>query len=109
METLFRYVEANQCRMKSLVNYFGEFSVPACGICDDCLSRKEISEEMKKQFIQINETIKKSLTETPQDIQTLVASYHGVLREAFLQRLHDWLDEGILFEKDGLLYLKNRK
>lgn len=106
METLFRYIETNQCRMKSLVQYFGEISASPCGICDDCLSRKEITDVIKGQLTQLDEIIHHGLSKAPSNVQSLVEPYHGVLRDALLQRLHECLDKGILFEKDGLLHLK---
>jgi ATP-dependent DNA helicase RecQ len=105
METLFKYVETDQCRMKNLVSYFGEDLKVSCGICDPCLSKKELSVEIKKQLNQLDEIINTKLSENPLDVQTLVEPFHGVIREALLKHLHLLLDKGIIHEKEGLLYL----
>jgi len=38
----------------------------------------------------------------------LAEPFHGIIREALLKQLHLMLDKGILYEKEGLLYLKNK-
>jgi hypothetical protein len=45
------------------------------------------------------------LTEKPLSISVLSAPFHGVVREALLQKLHVWLDQGIIIEREGLLFL----
>jgi ATP-dependent DNA helicase RecQ len=106
METLFSYVEDEHCRMKNLVAYFGENLSQSCGICDHCLSKKEHSSEIKSQLNQLDEIIRTKLSENPSDVHSLVEPFHGVIREALLKHLHLLLDKGIIFEKEGLLFLK---
>ena len=45
------------------------------------------------------------IEEKPLSISVLSAPYHGVVREALLQKLHVWLDQGIITEREGLLFL----
>jgi ATP-dependent DNA helicase RecQ len=106
METLFSYVEDEHCRMKNLVAYFGENLSQSCGICDHCLSKKELSSEIKSQLNQLDEIIRTKLSENPSDVHSLVEPFHGVIREALLKHLHLLLDKGIIFEKEGLLFFK---
>ena len=105
MEAQLKYVEAQFCRMNTLVEYFGEKRLKPCGICDICLSKKEKSPEINAQIDQLDSIIKTQLTEKPISILVLSAPYHGVVREALLQKLHEWLDQGIIIEREGLLFL----
>lgn len=105
MEAQLKYVEAQLCRMNTLVEYFGEKRLKPCGICDICLSKKEKSPEINAQIDQLDIFIKTRLTEKPISISVLSAPYHGVVREALLLKLHEWLDQGIIIEREGLLFL----
>jgi ATP-dependent DNA helicase RecQ len=105
MESQLKYVEAQFCRMNTLVEYFGEKRLKPCGICDICLSKKEKSPEINAQIDQLDSIIKTQLTEKPISILVLSAPYYGVVREALLQKLHEWLDQGIIIEREGLLFL----
>jgi ATP-dependent DNA helicase RecQ len=106
LQTLFDYVDARQCRMKNLVAYFGEELSEPCGRCDFCLSKKEFSADIKNQLTRLDEIIQNGLKEKPVDIPTLIEPFHGVVREALLKHLHLLLDQGIICEKKGLLFLK---
>lgn len=108
METLFSYVETDQCRMKNLVSYFGEELTVFCGICDYCISKKEMTAEMKIQLTQLEELIMDKLSNQAMSVMALAEPFHGIIREALLKQLHLMLDKGILYEKEGLLYLKNK-
>lgn len=105
MESQLKYVEAQHCRMNTLVEYFGEKRLNPCGICDICLSKKEKSPEINAQIDQLDSIIKTRLTEKPLSISVLSTPYHGVVREALLRKLHEWLDQGIIIEREGLLFL----
>jgi superfamily II DNA helicase RecQ len=91
--------------MNTLVEYFGEKRLNPCGICDNCLSKKDNSSEVNAQIDQLESIIKTRLTEKPLSISVLSAPYHGVVREALLQKLHVWLDQGVITEREGLLFL----
>lgn len=67
--------------------------------------KKEKSPEINAQIDQLDNIIITRLTENPLSISVLSASYHGVVREALLQKLHEWLDQGIIIEREGLLFL----
>jgi ATP-dependent DNA helicase RecQ len=105
MESQLKYVEAQHCRMNTLVEYFGETRLNPCGICDNCLSKKDNSSEINAQIEQLDKVIRAQLTEKPLSISVLSAPFHGVVREALLQKLHVWLDQGIIIEREGLLFL----
>jgi hypothetical protein len=70
------------------------------------LSKKEFSADIKNQLTRLDEIIQNGLKEKPVDIPTLIEPFHGVVREALLKHLHLLLDQGIICEKKGLLFLK---
>ncbi|MGZ3442083.1 MAG: RecQ family zinc-binding domain-containing protein, partial [Polyangia bacterium] len=36
LEAMLRYARSTRCRVKILLDYFGEKGVPLCGRCDNC-------------------------------------------------------------------------
>ncbi len=50
------YAESNQCRMRFITNYFGDYSSQNCGKCDNCL-------KLKNQKIFVDEVIANKILE----------------------------------------------
>jgi ATP-dependent DNA helicase RecQ len=104
MESMLHYAEATQtCRSVSLLTYFGQKNVHACGKCDVCL-QKTASGLKKYEFEHIWEQIVKILSEQPQTIRALVDSNDADSEKA-LQVIRFQLDRGILVLHNDLLHL----
>jgi ATP-dependent DNA helicase RecQ len=41
LESMIRYARSTRCRVKILLEYFGETEVPLCGRCDNCVKYRE--------------------------------------------------------------------
>jgi ATP-dependent DNA helicase RecQ len=41
LEAMIRYARSTRCRVRTLLEYFGEAEVPLCGRCDNCVKYRE--------------------------------------------------------------------
>ncbi|MGJ7032031.1 RecQ family ATP-dependent DNA helicase [Niabella hirudinis] len=75
-----RYVlEETACRSKMIGNYFGDSHIKDCGVCDNCLKRKN-SQLTRETFETIQSRIRETLTE-PSTIPQLMTRLQGADKE----------------------------
>lgn len=100
LQAVFDYLSSQQCRSQLLLAYFDETGSEACGECDVCLrkNRKNPTDpEMKT-------ALDKALALGPLALRDLVDHMDAGDEEQRLVFLRKCLDEGLLEDRDGLLY-----
>ena len=103
VENILKYVKGNNCRSQFIADYFGEENPSACGICDNCLQKKNISlgkEEFEHIHQQLVEIIKNSSVPANQLLQHIHGIHKGKLQQVinFLQA-----EKKLLIDKDGFV------
>lgn len=97
------YATRNECRSRMLLAYFGEEESSDCGVCDICLERKK--ERLHEQrFEQIQNAIKKWLTDSPLSLHQLTALFPATQKADVLSVIEYLLDEEFITEADGRLH-----
>ncbi|HVT84195.1 MAG TPA: ATP-dependent DNA helicase RecQ [Chitinophagaceae bacterium] len=98
--------EKTECRSRMIASYFGDASLPRCGICDNCL-RLKATEISKEEFESINHRIINTVKYEPMHTRELLLKLSGVKKEKawkvieFLQA-----ENKIEMDKDGLVRIK---
>lgn len=69
--------EEHQCRSRLIARYFGDNKLADCGICDNCLRKKNVTLS-KEEFEQIRQLILQALETTPSTAKDLLAKLKTV-------------------------------
>jgi ATP-dependent DNA helicase RecQ len=78
---MIRFVkEGAECRSRIIGLYFGDGTVSACGICDNCLRQKAVTLS-KEEFESINHRILNTIKYEPLHTRNLLAKLNGVKKE----------------------------
>jgi ATP-dependent DNA helicase RecQ len=103
MRYALAYAQADSCRSRLLLSYFGEDAIQDCGICDRCLERKKngFSDEDYQRYRQ---KIRLALRHEALHVQDLLSAFAPQRREQVLKTLEYLLQEGYVLEKDQQLY-----
>lgn len=105
VHTMRLYVqEQQQCRSRFIADYFGDASVPDCGICDVCLEKKNkpLTEE---EFADIHRRISEALRQ-PMDTNALLRQLTGIKKEKAWQVIHFLqAEQKIQVDADGMISL----
>jgi ATP-dependent DNA helicase RecQ len=105
IEKILMYVtEENRCRSRMLLQYFGEKSSNACGVCDYCLSKKEKRGEEKISIIV--ERVKSILEEGTFPLNTLINKMEEEKEQDVIKALR-WMQDldQICLQEDGCFKL----
>jgi ATP-dependent DNA helicase RecQ len=94
-------LSGTKCRSQMLLNYFGEYKTPTCGICDICQKGKE-NKLSTESFHEIAEKLLELLKE-PTGINTLVNSFSEHNESRILQVIQ-WL-----LDNNKIMYTNNIK
>jgi ATP-dependent DNA helicase RecQ len=104
---LIRFVqEKTECRSRMIALYFGDISLPRCGVCDNCL-RLKATEISKEEFESINHRIINTVKYEPMHTRELLLRLNGVKKEKawkvieFLQA-----ENKIEMDEDGFVRIK---
>jgi ATP-dependent DNA helicase RecQ len=102
IETMLNYLYAHVCRSKLIGNYFGDETLADCGICDNCLQKKQKKSSNDEvvaamQFI-LQLVAKNSIS--PQEILQSNSSFH---KNIIWQALDYLQAEGKITVKDNLI------
>ncbi len=98
--------EKTECRSRMIASYFGDASLPRCGVCDNCL-RLKATILSKEEFDTINHRIINTVKYEPMHTRELLLKLSGVKKEKawkvieFLQA-----ENKIEMDKDGLVRIK---
>ncbi len=94
--TFIKYIyNLENCRAKIIANYFNAPSKDSCGICDNCLRKKEL-EISKIEFDEIVHQIKNKLQNNSLETQKLIAELKHINKKKLWQVLHFLQDESIV-------------
>jgi ATP-dependent DNA helicase RecQ len=78
---MIKYVEEESaCRSQLIGHYFGDASIPTCGICDNCL-RKKSSSMNKEEFETIHHRIVNIVKYEPLPVRDLLSKLSGIKKE----------------------------
>ena len=107
VDKIIRYTaETKECRSKITANYFGDMKIEDCGICDNCLRKKETAltqEEFKKIHGRIIEIMNKESISAKE----LLFQLTGVKKEKAWKVLDSLQAENkIAIDQEGLIRLK---
>jgi ATP-dependent DNA helicase RecQ len=72
--------EKAECRGRMIGNYFGDNTVRACGICDNCLRQKS-SDITREEFESINHRILNTIKYEPLQTRDLLTKLNGIKKE----------------------------
>jgi ATP-dependent DNA helicase RecQ len=98
--------ETAACRSKLLAAYFGDDSPTDCGICDNCLRRKQ-APLSTKEFSSLEEHIIKAMQKNPLTIAELLAKI-PIKEKEKVRKVIDYLlsEEKIQIDPKGLIRLR---
>src|SRR5690348_1438939 len=106
LNAMISYIKEPRCRSITIANYFNDFSVNQCGICDNCLTEKNISVS-KEEFEKIMTGIKNSLLNAPLSFDELKIKLQPFKQSHIKKVLHFLQQEHIVkITQDGLIDLK---
>ncbi len=71
IEAVFSYLDSENCRSKTLLHYFDDFESENCGVCDNCLRRKNQSRKQQLDS-EIQIQIMNMLSETPKKLTEII-------------------------------------
>jgi len=81
MKQMMKYVTENrECRSRMIGMYFGDSSIPYCGICDNCLRQKSMPVS-KEEFESIRQQIMSLLKKEPLHSKDLLVKLAGIKKE----------------------------
>jgi ATP-dependent DNA helicase RecQ len=93
LDSILHYASSNnKCRSQILLSYFGEKEPYRCGQCDVCQKRNEL-DISKYEFDLIVEELKKSLRNTPLNLQDLIKNHSHNNNEEKVIKVIRWLLE----------------
>ncbi|AHF15864.1 RecQ family ATP-dependent DNA helicase [Niabella soli] len=94
-------VAEKECRSKIIGNYFGDADIKDCGVCDNCLKRRN-NQLTREVFESIQTTIRETLTE-PCTIPQLMAQLQGTDKD------HIWTVINFLTREEKIQMLEDGK
>jgi ATP-dependent DNA helicase RecQ len=95
--------ETIKCRSKITANYFGDIEIKDCGICDNCLRKKEIT-LTNEEFEAIHKRIIQTLTAKALSAKDLLLQLNGIKKEKAWKVIDALQAEGkILIDKNGMV------
>ncbi len=90
VDAMLQYVQADrQCRSELIAQYFGDQTVTACGICDQCIGNKEWTFS-KVEFEALYDQIKKMADNQPITVGSILEKLPGIRKEK-IWKLLDFL------------------
>ena len=87
VKTMVAYLRASTCRSRFISSYFGDESATECGICDNCLAKKQ-QEFPAEEFASIASAIKLHLAQKAVTAEQLVAALPTIKKEKAWKVLH---------------------
>lgn len=98
--------ETTVCRSKITGNYFGDTAIKDCGICDNCLRRKETT-LTTEEFEKIHDNIIRVMNGGSMETKILMLQLAGIKKEKAWKVLDALQSENkIEIDKQGLIRLK---
>jgi len=107
IQSMLHYAaETNQCRSQLLAVYFGDNSVSDCGICDNCLNKKQVSLSTK-ELIALQEHILDMLKKQPLTTAGLLKQV-SIKEKDRVRKAIDYLlaEQKISIDPTGLIQLR---
>jgi ATP-dependent DNA helicase RecQ len=103
---LFYASEQQQCRSKIIGAYFGDEALPDCGVCDNCLAKKQASLS-PEAFTALQTHVLQLLKVRPLSINALLQQLSSVDKEK-ARRVIDYLqaEEKISIDASGQIRLR---
>jgi len=103
---LFYASEQQQCRSKIIGTYFGDEALPDCGVCDNCLAKKQASLS-PEAFTALQAHVLQLLKVRPLSINALLQQLSSVDKEK-ARRVIDYLqaEEKISIDASGQIRLR---
>jgi ATP-dependent DNA helicase RecQ len=80
VKTMVAYLKGTSCRSHFISRYFGDDAAEDCGVCDNCLARKQ-TEFTAGEFASIASAIKLHLAQKAVTAEQLVAGLSTIKRE----------------------------
>jgi ATP-dependent DNA helicase RecQ len=80
VKTMVGYLKATACRSRFISSYFGDEAATDCGVCDNCLAKKQ-TEFTTGEFASIAAAIKLHLAQKAATAEQLVAALPAVKKE----------------------------
>ncbi len=98
--------ETITCRSKITGNYFGDHAIKDCGICDNCLRKKETT-LTKEEFEKIHDRIVAIMNKESMEAKDLILQLTGIKKEKAWKVIDILQSENkIMIDNKGLIRLK---
>lgn len=98
--------ETIACRSKITGNYFGDNAIKDCGICDNCLRKKETT-LTKEEFEKIHDHIVAIMNKKSMEAKDLLLQLTGIKKEKAWKVIDALQSENkITIDNKGLIRLK---
>jgi len=107
LEGVKRYLLQKECRSILLLDYFGESSKQACGICDVCLYRARKA-KWSEELPGITDKIKDLLGQGPISMESILQSFPSSEKKVVKFALQELCDEEMVVRK-GMKYCFNQQ
>ncbi len=105
IEAMIEYVTSETvCRSRLLLHYFGEKNEHNCGICDNCLDGRSLTDQpaTEKELRTRVLTLLEQKPATPAELAGQLPDN----KDTLVHVLHDMLDESVLASENGFLLIK---
>jgi ATP-dependent DNA helicase RecQ len=104
VKTMINYMQGTSCRSSFVNHYFGDDTTKACGICDNCLAKKDRGFS-PEEFSTIAFAIKAHLSDKKLTAEQLVAELNGIKKEKIWKVLQFLQAEKKVFpDREGILF-----
>lgn len=93
LEEMKRFINTTQCRSRFIGEYFGDKEMKECGICDNCLKKKErpITAEDIQVFYDL---LKEMLYKNPAQVKEIQARFGELNKDRFVEMIKFLQSEG---------------
>ncbi|RYF78186.1 MAG: RecQ family ATP-dependent DNA helicase, partial [Chitinophagaceae bacterium] len=104
VKTMVAYLQATTCRSRFISHYFGDKAAVACGVCDNCLGKKQ-QQLSADEFTIIAKAIQQQLAINHLTAEQLLVALPSIKKEKAWQVLQFLqAEKKILVSTEGLLH-----
>ena len=100
LDAILKYIHSSDCRSQTLVQYFGEYTLQPCGICDNCLHSRKTKTTAADLGSQIIALLSQQPLRADQIMEKLASSDETAIRET----LRSLVDNGAVSINQSLQF-----
>ena len=101
VDAMEKFIILHNCRSQYIGNYFGDINMKSCGICDNCLQRKNVHLSIE-EFSKISESILFHINGNSAEIKNLLENLNGFKKDKIWKVLNYLQSEGkVVVNEEG--------